>query len=97
MKSRYCAYAARESRYIIRTTHPDNPDYSIDIKSWKKSIDDFCKDTGFMGLEIIEFIDGENEAFVTFKAILSSRDILERSRFLLVDNEWLYESGDITL
>ena len=93
MKSRYSAYAAGNSKYIIKTTHPNNPDYIVDSKSWKDSINAFSKQTQFLGLEILEFIDGEEEAFVMFKAKLSSGDMVEKSRFLKVDNQWFYESA----
>jgi len=93
MKSRYSAYAAGDSKYIIKTTHPNNPNYTADTKSWKESINAFSKHTQFLGLEILEFIDGEEEAFVTFKAKLSSGDMVEKSRFFKLENRWVYESG----
>ena len=94
MKSRYSAYATANSAYIIKTTHPNNDDYTIDTKAWKKSIEIFSKTTDFLSLEILEFIDGEKEAFVTFKAELSSGTMIEKSRFLKVNGSWLYESGE---
>lgn len=96
MKSRYTAYATADGAYIISSTHPDNPDHSEDKKSWRESIDAFCQATDFLALEIIEFIDGEEEAYVTFKAKLSSGDMVEKSRFLKVEGKWLYESGEFT-
>jgi SEC-C motif-containing protein len=96
MKSRYSAYALANSNYIIKTTHPNNSDYSINIEEWSRAINQFSNSTEFLKLEIIEFIDGDSEAFVTFKATLSSGNMLEKSRFLKVDNRWLYESGEIT-
>lgn len=94
MKSRYSAYAVGDSNYIIKTTHPNNADYTTDTKNWKESIDIFCRGTDFLGLEIVEFIDGEEEAFVTFRAKLSSGDMVEKSRFLKVKGRWLYERGE---
>ena len=93
MKSRYAAYAVGDASYIVKTTHSNNSDYIEDSKAWKESINLFCQGTEFLGLEILEFIDGEEEAFVTFKAILSSGDMIEKSRFLKVDGLWLYEQG----
>ena len=95
MKSRYCAYAVGDSTYIIKTTHPSNLDFSDNIKKWKEAIDEFSFRTDFLGLEILESIDGSSEAFVTFKAKLSSGSMVENSRFLKVDGAWLYE-GIIT-
>ncbi len=93
MKSRYSAYGVGDSNYIIKTTHPDNAEYTTDIKSWKESILSFSKQSDFLGLEILEFIDGEKEAFVTFSAQLSSGDLKEKSRFLKPYDRWLYIDG----
>ena len=94
MRSRYCAYAIGESSYIIKTTHPENPDHTEDIRNWKASIDQFSAQTEFLGLEIIEFIEGKDEAFVTFRALLSDGELIEKSRFLKVSGKWLYHSGE---
>ena len=96
MKSRYSAYAVGESRYIIATTHPDNPEYRADQKGWREEIDLFCRHTDFLGLEIMAFTDGGYEATVTFRAILSSGEMLERSRFLKEGARWLYLDGEIS-
>ena len=96
MKSRYVAYVVGDSAYIIKTTHPNNSDYTDNIESWRDSIELFSSSTEFLGLEILEFIDGESEAFVTFKAKLSSGDMVEKSRFLKVEGRWLYESKFFT-
>ena len=94
MRSRYSAYAVGNSSYIIKTTHPNNADYSSDIVAWKASINSFCQDTEFLKLEISSAIEIGDESFVTFRAKLSSGEMVEKSRFLKVDNQWLYESGD---
>ena len=93
MKSRYSAYATGNADYIIKTTHPENPDFTTEHASWKKDIDIFSKHTEFWGLKIIEFIDGEEEAYVTFEASLSSGLLTEKSRFLKSDGRWLYVDG----
>jgi SEC-C motif-containing protein len=93
MKSRYTAYTTGNADYLIKTTHPNNNDYTEDKKSWKHSILEFTKDTEFLNLKIIEFIDGETEAYVTFIAKLSSKELREKSRFLKEDGKWLYVDG----
>jgi len=93
MKSRYSAYAAGESSYILKTTHPDNPEFSEDTKTWKASVDAFCKNTKFLKLEILDFCDGEEEAFVTFAAHLDSGVLREKSRFVRESGKWYYHSG----
>ena len=94
MKSRYCAYVLRKSDYIIKTTHPHNPDYTTQVKAWKESIDYFSTHTDFLDLEIIESIEGETESYVTFRAKLNSGDLVEKSHFLKVNEHWLYVDGE---
>jgi len=97
MKSRYSAFAANDYKYIIKTTHRENPDYTLDTQSWKDSILEFAKNTQFKKLEIIEFENGEVESFVTFKAIIFQGGLdvsfCEKSRFIKEDGVWLYHSG----
>ncbi len=93
MRSRYSAYALRLSKYIIDTTHPNNPDFTNDIKQWEEGILGFCDNTNFEGLKILEFVDGENEAYVKFDALLSGSHFIEKSRFLKTGGRWLYESA----
>lgn len=98
MKSRYSAFAFNDSKYIIKTTHPQNQDYSTDTQAWNHSILEFCKNCTFDKLQIIEFIDGETEAFVTFHATIfcqgQDQSFKEKSKFFKVDNRWLYHSGE---
>lgn len=96
MKSRYSAFAVGNSDYIMKTTHPDNDDYTTDTAEWKRSIDSFCDHTEFLGLKIEDFIDEGEEAYVTFIASLSSGPLHEKSRFLKEDGRWLYVDGIIS-
>lgn len=93
MRSRYSAYALELADYIMKTTHPENPDYTDDTAGWRESILQFCRSTPFTGLTITEFLGGENEAFVTFEAKLGEYTMKEKSRFLKEGGRWLYESG----
>jgi SEC-C motif-containing protein len=93
MRSRYSAFALHLADYIISTTHSKNIDYSNDISVWRNDIEQFCENTSFDGLKILEFIDGENESYVKFDALLNGEHFIEKSRFLKVDEKWLYESG----
>jgi SEC-C motif-containing protein len=91
MKSRYSAYAAGEVKYIQKTaTKQDDID---DIKI-------FSKNSEFKKLEILEFIEAKTEAYVTFKATIfqGNNDIsfTEKSRFIKVEDRWLYESGELS-
>ena len=91
MKSRYSAYAAGEANYIIKTTHKSSPHYEHDRSEWIKGIKEFSK-SEFKKLEIIEFIDGEKEAFVEFKAYIDDYVMHEKSRFIKED-KWYYMEG----
>ena len=93
MKSRYSAYAAGESRYIIATTHPDNRDYTTDTKAWRKEIDDFCRHTLFERLEIVRSWSDESYAYVHFRAYLSDTILEEKSRFVFENGKWYYLDG----
>ncbi len=97
MKSRFSAFCVSNSNYIISTTHENNPDFTLDLKSWTNDILDFSKNTKFEKLEILEFLEDEKESFVTFKATLfqDKNDIsfIEKSRFLKVKDKWFYVDG----
>ncbi len=98
MRSRYSAFAANDSKYIISTTHRDNPDYTSDVQKWEKDIYEFFGHTDFRNLEVIDFIDGDEESYVTFKATLFQGAIdtsfIEKSKFVKVNDIWLYHSGE---
>jgi len=91
MKSRYTAYAIGNAEYIIKTTHPSSPHFEKDINEWKNSIKEFSK-SEFKKLEIIQFIDGEKEAYVEFKAYIDDYVMHEKSSFLK-ENKWCYFDG----
>ena len=91
MKSRYTAYAIGNADYIVKTTHPDSPHFEIDIDKWKRSIKEFGN-SEFKKLEIIEFIDGEKEAFVEFKAYIENYIMHEKSHFVK-EEKWFYIDG----
>lgn len=97
MRSRYSAYANSKAAYIIRTTHPDNPDYRYDFSQWTQDILDFCHHTKFQKLEIVDFNDGIDKAHVTFKAHLLQNGVktilFEKSYFEKLDGKWLYKDA----
>lgn len=98
MKSRFSGYAFSLWGYIVKTTHAENQEFTTEIEKWKKEILEFCRYTSFDKVTILEFIDGEEEAFVTFKASLSSNgedvSFIEKSKFLKVNQIWYYHSGE---
>ena len=97
MKSRYSAYKLKLPKYIISTTNKNNIDFNTNTKQWEKEILEFCTNYSFEKLEIIDFIDDENESFVTFKATLiyqnKDSSIIEKSRFIKELNKWYYIDG----
>lgn len=99
MKSRYCAYVVGDAKYIIKTTHKECKEFNTNTQAWSESIKEFSKHSEFKGLVILDFIDGEEEAFVTFKALLNQygndASFIEKSKFFKVDGLWLYHSGVI--
>ena len=95
MKSRYTAYAVGDAKYISKTTHPKNSEYNEDKKEWQKSIENFCKENSFLGLEIESYADVGEYSFVTFKAKFADGILQEKSRFIKHEGLWLYLDGEI--
>lgn len=98
MKSRYVAYVDCNSKYIMHTTHEENKDFKTNKDDWSKDILSFCNQATFEGLEIIEFIDGIDESYVTFKASIfmnnSDQSFTEKSKFIKVNGFWKYYSAE---
>ena len=86
MKSRYSAYACHNESYIMETTHTSNSEYNPDKITWAQSIKAFMDDTAFNSLEILEFIDANEESFVTFKANILIKE----------NDKWFYISGEFS-
>ena len=67
-------------------------DYQRDAKI------DFISSNDFYSLEILDFIDGDEESYVTFKVGIKQRGLdvsfTEKSKFLKIDGKWLYRSGE---
>jgi len=89
MKSRYSAFALGQIAYIIKTS------------TFQKDFDDlasFSRECEFQKLDIIEFSDGDEVAYVTFRATLFCSGVdssfVEKSRFIKVDGKWLYEGAE---
>lgn len=98
MRSRYSAYALGLSDYIIHTTHPNNPQRNPDLKQWSKQIMEFCSNTEFTKLDILDFQEKELFATVTFRAHLTQNandaSFTEQSYFEKIKGKWLYLNGE---
>lgn len=94
MRSRFSAYALDLPQYIIKTTHPNNPQFNSDFLTWSKEISLFSQNTQFMDLQILDFQESDNSATVTFIAHLTpSASFQETSLFQKHNNMWLYLKG----
>jgi len=98
MKSRYSAYVVKDVKYIINTTDVNNPDYTLNTQIWAEDIEEFCKNSDFRALEILDFIKYENISYVKFYVNLyineKDNSFTEKSKFVKVDNKWLYVNGE---
>jgi len=90
MKSRYSAFAVGKIDYIIKTST-----FQKDFDELK-AFSDGCE---FKKLEILEFVDDSEEAYVTFRATIycqgGDASFTEKSRFIKKDGKWFYEGGEI--
>lgn len=97
MRSRYAAYALKLAEYIMKTTHPDSPQFKRNSSAWNNDILYFCQNTLFEGLEIGEFVEEGSKATVTFLAKLiqngTDASFIEKSSFEKLDQRWLYLKG----
>ena len=95
MRSRYSAYALKKPEYIRRTTHPKSPYYEKNAAVWQSAILEFCENTKFEKLEILE----SSEDTVKFAAHLNQGGrafiLEEKSQFRKVDGKWLYLEGSV--
>lgn len=98
MRSRYSAYALCLTDYIIHTTHPNNPAFQHNKVEWAQSISEFCLNTEFKNLEILNFEEKGSFATVTFVAHLvqGAKDVsfTEKSFFEKLNGKWLYLKGE---
>ena len=99
MRSRFSAYALKEVDYIIKTSHPKNVCFTQSMSDYKKEIENFCNITTFKNLEILDFTEEKDHAFVTFVAYLTTDEknitFTEISHFENNNNKWLYKDGQI--
>jgi SEC-C motif domain protein len=98
MRSRYTAYVRGAIDYLV-ATHDATTRAGLD----RRSLATFCRETGWLGLEIVKAERGgqddsdDNEGFVEFIARGVTKGVpfaqRERSRFRKVDGRWFYVDG----
>lgn len=99
MRARFAAYALNKPDFIMETTHPENPGFIANKGTWRREISQFSESTVFSGLDILEFVPGEEQATVTFCAHLKQNrqnaTFTEKSSFVKEQGKWLYKSGEV--
>jgi len=98
MKSRYSAYVIKDVKYIINTTDVNNPDFTLETISWANDIEEFCTNSEFRSLDILEYIEDDNISYVKFYVNLyiqgQDQSFTEKSKFVKINNKWLYVNGE---
>lgn len=84
MRSRYSAFAARESDYLWRTWHPRTRPEVIPPSSG----------VTWVGLEVIDVRDDEVEFRAFYREGQRSGTLHERSRFAVRARRWFYLDGE---
>ena len=91
MRSRYSAYVMQDRDYLEQTWHRDHRPRDL-------VLDDGIR---WIGLEVIDFQQREDQATVEFEARLLVAGkvdaVHENSRFVKLQGCWLYTSGDMLL
>lgn len=97
MRSRYAAFALGLVDYVLVTTDPNGPMARADRREWTLEVEDFCAETGFLGLAVLGSGQEGDAGWVRFRATLtqSGQDasFTERSTFVRRDGRWLYVAG----
>ncbi|GAA2231529.1 YchJ family protein [Streptomyces amakusaensis] len=90
MRSRYSAFAARDTAYLLRTWHPATRPETLELDPAMH----------WSGLEITEATEGSafhSTGTVTFRARYRQHgkrgELCERSTFARVDGAWVYVDG----
>ncbi len=100
MRSRYGAYALGLVDYIVQTTDEGSDVAQADPAQWRRSIADFCANTQFEGLEVLDTSQDGDRGRVTFLARLkqAGQDVSfrEESEFVRRAGRWFYASGRVT-
>ncbi|WP_028582269.1 YchJ family protein [Desulfogranum japonicum] len=94
MRSRFTAYTRADTDYLLKTWHPETRPTSIDKETIPHWYD----------LQILATNNGNAEdehGTVEFLALArtihnQSIDLHEKSRFVKIDSQWVYHSGDLT-
>jgi|TARA_B100001964_G_C13721533_1_gene374830 SEC-C motif-containing protein len=92
MRSRYTAYALKNSDYLLRSWHPDYRPASISFVSNQKWLGLKIKSVQDGGLDSDK---GTVEFIARFKVSGRAERLHEVSRFEKQDDHWLYCDGEL--
>ncbi len=84
MRSRYTAYALRNTEYVRRTWHPDTCPPDLDLEE---------DDARYLGLKIHHAEGNEVEFTATLRMDGRTHRMHERSRFTRLNGTWVYVAG----
>ncbi|KAG1664315.1 hypothetical protein FOA52_005713 [Chlamydomonas sp. UWO 241] len=105
LRSRYCAYFAKNAEYIADTTHPESPEYTGSKAVYLTSVKASQKRMDLQKLQLFKEEPGKapEEVFITFQIDFydaqgahtkgSKGDLTvrtEKSRFLKANGKWLF-------
>ena len=96
MRSRYAAFALKQTNYLYATLHSSHPDRQGPRAPVIGQLKKTCNRFTYPALHIlnVEPPDAEGNAFVTFRAVLLDHGtdvgFVERSRFVQEDGAWRY-------
>lgn len=97
MRSRYSAFALKQTDHLWRTLHSSHPDRKRRRDDVIRELRKNCNRFRYPALRILSVEDSGEPAFVTFHATVMDgpRDVgfTERSRFLREDGGWKYVDG----
>ncbi|KAL3680344.1 hypothetical protein R1sor_023300 [Riccia sorocarpa] len=102
MKARFSAYALGVVPYVVRTTHPKNPDFE-GVEDFAADVKATCERLRFLKLETLEFQEeSETEASVSFIVTYSilkggrgeRKFLKEKSLFVKENERWFYRDRE---
>lgn len=102
MKARFTAYSLGVVPYVVKTTHPKNPDFE-GVQDFAADVKATCERLRFLKLEILESQEvSETEANVSFIVTYSilkggrgeRKYLKEKSVFVKEDGRWLYRDRE---
>lgn len=98
MRARYSAFAVGDLRFVLDTTHPENPRRQQDAARWRAEAEDVVRNARFVGLEVRSETEDGDTGEVVFVATMRrgtfERRIGERARFRREGGRWYYVSGE---